>query len=215
MEVKQLSYRHTKETPYFFKELSFSLEPGKMHALHGKNGCGKSILLSLLSGRNPPRSVVQGDVTGSDRTLLVNQRFDQMIADQFSFGENLQFASMSRFPAIFSRLKKASVSNELLSKFNIDFHQPVARLSGGQRQILALLMALQQKKGILLLDEPTATLDEENARSVFEFLRMLTLQDTTLLVVCHDKELIEEYANGDHFNLKISADGTRTLSKMR
>lgn len=211
MRIQKLSYQHCKNAPYFFKDLSFELAPGKMHALHGKNGVGKSILLHLLANRMPRQINGQGKIEGSEKAILVNQRFDQMIADQFSFEENLKFACMNRFPSPFSTLKTPLLDFDILKKFHIDISQPVHKLSGGQRQILSLLMALQQKKSILLLDEPTATLDEQNARLVFDFLKSLTGKNITLFIVCHDRELINDYANGDHFYLEIDSSGVRTL----
>lgn len=211
MHVHQLSYKHHKTAPYFFKDLSFKLHPGRMHALHGKNGTGKSILLGLLTRKTPPQSVIEGEIRGSENAVLVNQRFDQMMADQFSFEENLKFACMTRFPNPFTRLKAPRFLPDFLDRFNIDISQPVSKLSGGQRQILSLLMVLQQKRKILLLDEPTATLDEQNAALVFEFLKTLTLQDVTLLVVCHDQDLVNDFADGDHLYLSVNPHGLRTL----
>lgn len=211
MKVQQLSFKHHAQATHFFKDLSFELAPGKMHALHGKNGVGKSVLLNLLNGKIPPHGVIEGIINGNEETMLVNQRFDFMIADQFSFLDNLKFATMSSFPLPFMSLRKPKLYPELIKKFHIDLYKPVWKLSGGQRQILALLMVLQQERKILLLDEPTATLDEDNARMVFEFLKDLTSQNMTLLVVCHDNELTLEYANGNHFYLEITQDGARGL----
>lgn len=213
MQIHQLSFKHHKRAPYFFKNLSFDLTPGKMHALHGKNGMGKTVLLQLLSEQSHPEAVIEGEIKGGKKAFLVNQRFDQMIADQFSFHENLKFACMSSFPRFFSRLKEPNFYPEFLKKFHIDDTQPVGQLSGGQRQILALLMVLQQKSNVLLLDEPTATLDEQNAMIVFEFLKTLTKQGVTLLVVCHDRELINQYVDGEHFHLEMDASGLRKISK--
>lgn len=211
MRVHQLSYRHHKNASYFFKNISFELTPGKMHALHGKNGMGKSVLLHLLSGKKSSQAIIEGEIRGVENATLVNQRFDQMIADQFSFDENLKFACMNTFPNPFLRLKKGNFPLDFLEKFHIDPSQPVNKLSGGQRQILALLMVLQQRKTILLLDEPTAALDEQNARLVFEFLQILTFQGIALLVVCHDQELIRSYTNGKHLHLEMDKDGCRKL----
>jgi len=118
---------------------------------------------------------------------------------------------MSPFPHPFSRLKNPSFYPDFLEKFHIDVSKPASKLSGGQRQILALLMVLQKERSVLLLDEPTATLDEQNATLVFEFLMTLTLQNVTLLVVCHDRELVNRYANGQHLHLEMGAHGLREL----
>jgi ABC-type multidrug transport system ATPase subunit len=212
MQVKNLNFKHAKNAPYFFKDLSFKLEEGKIHALHGKNGMGKTVLLNLLCGKKAPESIIEGEVTGGHNTMLVNQRFDKMIVEQFTFEENLKFASMERFPNPFAKLKAPHLHLDILEKFNIEPTMPVSKLSGGQRQILSLLMVLQKKVNILLLDEPTATLDEENAKMVFEFLRTLSEQRVTLLIVCHDRELINQYVTGRHLQLAKSPCGLRHLT---
>lgn len=214
MYVHQLSYQHHKTSPYFFKDLSFELVPGKMHALHGKNGVGKSILLNLLTQKRVPESMIKGEIRGGESVVLVNQRFDHMIADQFSFEENLKFACMNLFPNPFSRLNTPFFYPDFLEEFLIDMSQPANKLSGGQRQILSLLMVLQKKCKTLLLDEPTATLDEQNALLVFEFLKTLTFQNITILVVCHDRELVKTYANGNHFHLEMDSNGLRKMTQI-
>lgn len=214
MQVHQLSFKHHRQAPYFFKNLCFDLTPGKMHALHGKNGMGKTVLLHLLNRKIPPQAVMEGNIKGGEKSVLVNQRFDQMIADQFSFQDNLKFACIDRFPRPFAPLKKPYFFPDFIEKFHIDIAKPASKLSGGQRQILALLMALQQKQDILLLDEPTATLDEQNAVIVFEFLKTLTQRNLTLLIVCHDRDLVNEYADGQHLYLEMDADGARQLKSI-
>ncbi|MGE5195990.1 MAG: ATP-binding cassette domain-containing protein, partial [Anaerolineae bacterium] len=57
MRVKNLYFQHFKQAPYFFKNLSLHLEPGLIHALHGKNGVGKSVLLNILSKKTEKEAV--------------------------------------------------------------------------------------------------------------------------------------------------------------
>lgn len=212
MHVQNLCFQHKKNDPYFFENLSFDLAKGKIHALHGKNGIGKTVLFNLIGKKNYGHAVVTGEIKCEGAVSLVNQRFDLMIADQFSFEENLRFACMNTFPSPFASLKKPFYPFEpLLEKFHINFSMPAYRLSGGQRQILALLMVLQKNPQILLLDEPTATLDEENAIMVFEFLKTLTEKNLTFLVICHDKELIDRFTDGTRLALKMAASGCRYL----
>jgi len=195
MKITNLSFQHTEEAPYFFKDLAFELEPGLIHALHGKNGVGKSVLMNLLSQY--------------EGVALMNQKFDQTLAPPFSFLENLQFGQLKYRPGPFSRLPTPHIHAELLERFQIDPALPVSLLSGGQRQIVALLMKLQKKTTVLLLDEPTAALDEQNAIMVFEFLK--TLPRTTILIVCHDYDLVSRYTTGSHLHLKVGDDGLRYL----
>lgn len=209
MKVQDIYFQHDKKCPFFFEELSFSLEPGKLHALHGKNGVGKSVLLNILAGHLP---LLSGTIEGGG-IALVRQQFDQMLAGSFSFEENLRFATMGRFPSPFKRLSQTTDYQFLISRFNINPKIPVQKLSGGQRQILALLMVLQRPTQTLLLDEPTAALDEQNALMVFSFLE--TLPAITKLVVCHDRALINRFVTGSHLHLlpnrKIAMDNNETL----
>jgi len=202
VRIKNLCFQHHAKAPYFFQNLSFELEEGLIHALHGKNGVGKSILLHLLS-----RQI--------EEAVLMSQQFDQTIVQQFSFLENLQFGSLSRFPNPLKKLKKHPIPHQftqLVAQFNIDLHIPVGQLSGGQRQILALLMKLQKNPRLLLLDEPTATLDEQNAEMVFEFLS--SLEKVTMLIVCHDQGLIQRYTTGQELYLEIGSNGVRQLKEL-
>lgn len=203
MRINNLCFRHHAGAPYFFKDLSFELEEGCIHALHGKNGVGKSVLLHLLSQQ------IEGGTA-----VLLSQQFDQTLALQFTFLENLEFGLFARFPSPLARLKTSEIPQQfaqLLKRFNIDVTIPVCQLSGGQRQILALLMKLQRAPSILLLDEPTAALDAQNAEMVFEFLH--TLKGVTMLIVCHDQELIQRYTTGQELYLEIGSDGVRQLKK--
>lgn len=211
MNVNQLSYKHEKDAPYFFKDLSFTLEKEKFHALHGKNGTGKSVLLSLLNKKVTPQSVMEGEIHRHGMTMLVNQRYDELLADKFSFSDNLKFACMKHFPSIKNSLKSPVFYLDFIKKFAIDITKPVYMLSGGQRQILALLMILQKPIKMLILDEPTASLDEENATLVFDFLKSLTTEGITILVVCHHPDLVSRYVTGKNLYLLKQPDGLRTL----
>ncbi|MBS0629265.1 MAG: ATP-binding cassette domain-containing protein [Verrucomicrobia bacterium] len=196
MKIENIEFRHHKEAPYFFKDLSFELGDGLIHQIHGKNGVGKSVLLHLINQK-------------VKNAVLVNQQYDQALVGEFNFLENLQFATLGRFPSPFSRLKPSTHIFPLLEQLHIDFTVPVKHLSGGQRQILSLLMKLQRQTTFLLLDEPTSALDEENATMVFEFLK--SLEGMTMLIVCHDQELIDKYLTGTKLNLVLTPDGQRIL----
>lgn len=213
MNVTNLSYKHEKNHPYFFRNLSFNIELGKIHALSGKNGTGKSVLLNLLNGKCRPHSTLEGNINSLGKIRLLNQRFDELIADKFSFIQNLQFGCMNEYPSLIRTLSSSFLYLNLIENFNIDITKPVHVLSGGQRQILALLMILQKPVKVLLLDEPTATLDEENAVLVFDFLKILVKQGIAILVVCHDHDLINRYVTGECFCLEKKNDGLRTIKK--
>lgn len=231
--VHNLGFKFTPEQRCFFKDLSLELEAGKLHFLRGENGSGKSTLLRLLQGGVDKGEQVLGsiEIEGHaaklnemavrankkifERISLVPQKFDEMLANQLSFEENLSLANMDAYPSL-KCLPLYQTITGLLERFKIDQKKPVYLLSGGQRQILSIVMALQKKVSILLLDEPTAALDDQNAEMVMQFLQELaSTQGLTILIISHDRELIKRYAQDGHFELVVDREfGPRTLRRV-
>ncbi len=212
----------------FFKEINCSFKKNSLNFIRGKNGAGKSTLFRLLQGKLERNEFLKGTIimdekvyqleladhrTRLKRTIrLAPQKFDGMLADQFNFIENLQLASMPHFPQLEQFHAHITIPH-LVDRFGINYTVPVGMLSGGQRQILAILMALQKFAPILLLDEPTAALDDKNASMVMTFLAELLKADTslTVLIICHDKELVERYADKHYHQIEVHEDNTRTI----
>jgi ABC-type multidrug transport system ATPase subunit len=227
--VEQLSFSFNR-TDTFFENLSFSCaEPGLIF-VRGKNGIGKSTLFRLLQGSLGKGELVSGQVTidGSrydlantrDRALLhecsiaMAQESALMVAPRFTGFENLAYACLSRYPD-FSFAPVTQVTPDLARQFAIPLDLCVGELSGGQRQMLALLMVTQRPLQVLFLDEPTAALDEKNARLVMDFIRQLVI-NKNIFVICisHDAVLVQEYAD---LVVQIAEDmpGKRTVTSLK
>jgi ABC-type lipoprotein export system ATPase subunit len=142
---------------------------------------------------------------------FVQQKFDLMLADRFSFEENLRCASLPHYPMI-APLPALAPLPPFITRFGINPKQLVKSLSGGQRQILAILMALQKPTQILLLDEPTAALDSKNSHMVMEFLQELVSSTAvTVLMICHNPELVRTYAKNGYFHMTVDSNQLRTI----
>jgi ABC-type lipoprotein export system ATPase subunit len=99
-----------------------------------------------------------------------------------------------------------------MHEFNLNLKKNVQQLSGGQKQILAIMMALQKPTQILLLDEPTAALDEKNTHMVIQFLNTLAQErNLIIIIITHDKELTQTYAHNRTITIKKDAGDTRTI----
>lgn len=214
VHVDDLTLRFAKSATPLIHKLSFRLDAGRHHALCGKNGSGKSTVLKVLSGEPDSSLEVTGSIRLSDQKHLfsskavrthfgfVSQDYDSMIANHFSFHDNLCFSQIQKYPSFYKPLSKAARVPPFLERFGINQEIPARLLSGGQRQILALLMALKREPRLLLLDEPTATMDATNAQMVFDFLHeMIAHQNLTVLTVCHDHELLQKYVTGTTVHL--------------
>lgn len=213
IKVQNLQFRFEKDKPLFFDGVSFSLERGKIHVLLGQNGSGKSTLLNLLLGKERPSA---GSIHIEGKAALVCQQFDHMIADAFTFEENLRMASVKRFPSPLRSPTLRKRYPSILKRFGIDPKAAVRTLSGGQRQILTFLMAWQQSPTVFLLDEPTCALDEINAQLAFEFYHtLIEEEDLTLFVICHDIDLVQRFCNGVQLKIDIQSDGRRKISEKK
>jgi ABC-type sugar transport system ATPase subunit len=115
LKIKNFSLKFGNEP--FFQELSFELEKGTLHTLSGKNGCGKSTLLAALRGDLSAELMGTVEIEGTlirfqikdalrEKIALISQRFDEMIADQFSFLQNLEFAKFSQQAFSFERFSR-------------------------------------------------------------------------------------------------------------
>lgn len=145
---------------------------------------------------------------------LIEQDIGAMLADQLSVEENLKLAMMRKHPG-FTALPKVGPLPDFVAQLGIDQKKPVYVLSGGQRQIVGILMMLQKAKKILLLDEPTAALDEENAQQVLSFLDTIaTKTETIILIISHDKELVKQYCQGSYYKIFENPDGSRSMQNI-
>lgn len=230
LKIQNVNFKFSASSAFFFKNLTIDFAMGKMHFVRGQNGVGKSTLLRILQGKLNAGEQLSGsfcfgtdaclvdsgkkiDQTCFKQVALVQQKFDLMLADQFSFTHNLQCANLPEFPTL-GRLPAHKNLPEFIQRFCIDTSKPVKLLSGGQRQILAILMALQKGPSMLLLDEPTAALDEKNADMVMQFLQeLVAATGLTVLIICHDKELVQRYAPHGYFEMRCDeATGLRSLA---
>lgn len=227
MFIKDLSFKfNDKSSEYFFKNLAAEFTPNTVHFIQGDNGVGKSTLFNIIQGIVDKDAVLDACIildgvayaahnnqlphAFTQQVHTVQQQYDRMIANQFTFMENLQLANMPMYPTL-QRLPQAKLF-DIIKPLNIDMRKPAHLLSGGQRQLLAILMALQKPTKLLLLDEPTATLDSKNAHLVMQCLHQLAVElKVTMLVICHDKELVEQYARGNKKQMRQLENGERVV----
>jgi len=212
ISIQNLNFSFSCDAKPFFKNMNIDFYASKINFICGKNGMGKSTLLKILSGQIQQN--IQGSLVFSGQIYdvqklclmpetvgMVVQNFNSMLVDSYSFYENLQCALLAQFPSLTS-LCVVKQLPQFIDKYGINFDVPISLLSGGQRQILAILMILQKNPKILLLDEPTAALDEENAKIVMDFLQQLSIeQDITIIAIVHDKELVRQYAQNFYSEL--------------
>jgi ABC-2 type transport system ATP-binding protein len=164
------------------RDCYLNVPEGRVVALVGPNGAGKSTLLSLLMGLTDPTcgsvTVAGGLAAGSDAALaqVAFLAQDHALYRRFSVGDHLHFGQSlnTGFDDAFARMR--------LDELGITLGKAAGKLSGGQQAQVALTLALAKRSSVLLLDEPTASLDPL-ARRDFMGLLMSTVADTGVTVL--------------------------------
>lgn len=185
--------------------VSAHLAPGKLTAIIGPNGCGKSTLMKcavglmkpsggeiLLNGQPlsvipekerarhlsyMPQSRIAPDI--SVRHLVTHGRYPHL-----KWGQSLRREDREIVQAAIERVKLGALVN-----------RPVSRLSGGERQRAYLAMMLAQQTAVMLLDEPTAYLDLSSQFALMELLRALCREGRSVILVLHELSLALEYTD--------------------
>lgn len=193
------------------KDINLTAKPGELTALLGKNGAGKSTLLSMITGALPLDSgqlyLFEQEIThksAQERALMMavlKQDPKMMTASSLTVEENLVLASLkgtrAKFVAGLSK-KRREFLLQHLRDVHIDealLDAPMSALSGGQRQIIAFAMAVIKRPSLLLLDEPTAALDEQASHTLMTLIKELIQRwSIPAIMICHDKTLVDRFA---------------------
>ncbi|KQV96368.1 MULTISPECIES: ABC transporter ATP-binding protein [unclassified Roseateles] len=191
------------------KALDWTLQPGQVVGLLGRNGCGKTTLLETLLGlREPQQGRVQ--LFGQDAARLDDAARARIgyVPQQSDLFESFTAAQLlAYFKSFYPRWNESRVEG-LLSRWDIARDKPIRKLSGGQQQRLSIIRALAHDPDLLVLDEPVASLDPVGRR---DFLRELVDQvldrGTTVVFSTHILSDLERVA----FNLAFLSGGRIAL----
>lgn len=145
------------------KDLDLTIEPGKIYGLIGRNGVGKTTLLSILTGQN---TLDGGTVTYNDQPVWENQTalnalcFSRELASNLLNGANqLKVSHYLKTAAIFYPNWDQEYADALYAEFKLDGKKKICQLSKGQASMVTILIALASMSPITILDEPVAGLD--------------------------------------------------------
>ena len=183
------------------KNVSLSIGAGEFVCLVGKSGCGKTTLLSLLSGLEKPTSgkvMLDGKAitdASEDELALFRRENVGFIFQSFNLIPTLsawENVALPLFPIKMAGEERERRAMELLDKMELGHrteHLPSA-LSGGEKQRVAIARALINKPRVLFADEPTGNLDSSTGDAIMEILNRLHADEgVAILMVTHEVEL--------------------------
>ena len=192
VELRDVNFAYRPNEPVL-NRMSFVAEPGKVTALVGPSGGGKSTVLALLLRFY---EASDGDILidGQSIVMVSRQSLRRQTAyvgqDVYLFrdtiGANIAFGKHGATEAEIVAAAKAACAHEFIMGFPLGYDTPVGehgtQLSGGQRQRVAVARALLRNAPIILLDEATAALDSESEKQVQEAIEHLCRNRTTIVI---------------------------------
>lgn len=207
--------------------VSLALNRGEVHALLGDNGAGKSTLLQVAAGAIAPD---EGEIRFHGKVLSLASPLDARdhgietvyqdlaLAEERSsaanvfVGRELVRGGPLCWLGILDRRRMRSETRSGFARLSIpvtDVDRPVRRLSGGQRQGVAIARAAMWAKGVVLLDEPTAALGVRQRGAVGELVRSLRERGLAVLLVSHDVQWVLKLAD----QVTVLRLGTRVATR--
>jgi branched-chain amino acid transport system ATP-binding protein len=202
LEIKNIS-KHFGEVRAV-DGVSLAIIPGEVHSIIGPNGAGKTTMFNLVTGTlRPTQGIVKfngkdvTDLSLDERARLGMSRVFQSAETfpELTIKENMRLAMQATEQSLNPfKQKKAEHSheaNQLLKdmKFEQDFDTRVSNLSHGNKKRLEIGMALATDPEVLLLDEPTSGVSQEDSERIITQLKRMTT-DTTVILVEHDIDIV-------------------------
>ena len=201
------------------KNLNFKFKKGKIYSLSGPSGSGKSTLLNLLSLIDRPssgnikidnRNINHNEIEINDKIRASNIGIvyqEKNLLPDFTAIENVCIASLA---ANNNHEMAEQESLKIIQKVGLKErtnHYP-SELSGGEMQRIAISRAIVNKPRIILADEPTGSLDHENANQIFNLLFKLKNKDRVIIFATHNRF----FANKADYKISLSNGKIKTIN---
>ena len=200
LRLDDVSYAYTKGGKRVLKNISHDFHAGKVHAITGPSGTGKTTMLSLISGLTNP---TEGKVLYDGNDLAKQDRYRYRSHDigvifqsfnllpNLTVGENI-ILSMDASGKTFDKPKKEIVNN-LLKQVHLPeeyANERILHLSGGEQQRVAIARALSYNPAVIVADEPTGNLDLATQDDIMGIFQSLAHdEDRCVIIVTHSPEV--------------------------
>jgi ribose transport system ATP-binding protein len=187
-------------------DVTFELHQGEVHALVGENGAGKSTLLKVLSGvhqADSGRVIIAGDEVKIDSPRRAHDLGISIMYQEFGLADNISVAEnivLGREPTRMGLVDRKAMLAECkrcldMVGVDIDCNVPVEELSVAMQQVVEIAKAMSWNARIIAMDEPTASLTENEIEALFDLIRRLRQSGASIIYVSHRLEEIFRIAD--------------------
>ena len=199
IEFKNVSASYDGELP-ILRDVGFLIPDGDFVAFVGTNGAGKSTTMRLINGLLKPSSG-QVLIDGAPTTQLRTSQLAAKVGFLFQNPDRQICCSTVREELLFGFRAQGRDDAEaeakvdaMIERFGLDGDAEPFLLNRGTRQLLALASIIVMEPPVVVLDEPTTGLDFRECAKVMDVIAGLNARGTTVVMVCHDMEVVADYA---------------------
>ena len=199
IEFKNVSASYDGELP-ILRDVGFLIPDGDFVAFVGTNGAGKSTTMCLINGLLKPSSG-QVLIDGAPTTQLRTSQLAAKVGFLFQNPDRQICCSTVREELLFGFRAQGRADAEaevkvdaMIERFGFDGDAEPFLLNRGTRQLLALASIIVMEPPVVVLDEPTTGLDFRECAKVMDVIAELNARGTTVVMVCHDMEVVADYA---------------------
>lgn len=201
-------YRNSYQTVRAVNGVSCAFEQGRVYAIVGSSGSGKTTFLSLLAGLDVPTSgtiELDGESTANMNRDAYRLNHVSVIYQNFNLFQHLTVLENAAYPLYVRKMPKKKADELAAEKLvqvglkEDQFKRLPNMLSGGEQQRVAIARALACGSEIILADEPTGNLDSANSQNIVEILQGLAHKENRcVIIVTHDPAVAEAADNVLH-----------------
>lgn len=214
IEIKNLTKNYDKKC--ILKNINLKINDNEQISIIGKSGCGKSTLLRCIARLE---KIDKGQILIDNENINDIKNFYNkvgMVFQSFNLFENMTVLENLIIAPVklkmYSKEEVVKLAKNYLKEINLEnkINEYPKNLSGGEKQRVAIIRALMEKPKILLLDEPTSSLDPQMKKEVLELISKLKDYNMTIIVVSHELNFVKDFSSRIIFvdNKTILSDDT-------
>ncbi|MCE2963736.1 MAG: ATP-binding cassette domain-containing protein [Chitinophagales bacterium] len=192
MHIRLEAIQKSYQKKLIFQNLSAEFESGKRYGIAGHNGSGKSTLLKILAGFITPNA---GSVrfTLADKSIPVESVYKHInfVAPYIDLPTDLSFYELLDFHFSMKNRQRNANNNQINEYFQLPTELPIRQFSSGMLQRVKLALAFFTESDLVLLDEPTETLDDRGFELYATLLENLSNNRTVIIASNKDKDFIQ------------------------
>lgn len=214
IEIKNLTKSYDKKC--ILKNINLKINDNEQISIIGKSGCGKSTLLRCIARLE---KIDKGQILIDNENVNNIKKFYNkvgMVFQSFNLFENMTVLENLIIAPVklkmYSKNEAIKLAKNYLKEINLEnkINEYPKNLSGGEKQRVAIIRALMEKPKILLLDEPTSSLDPQMKKEVLELVSKLKDYNMTIIIVSHELNFVKDFSSRIIFvdNKTILSDDT-------